>query len=250
MESSAGWSIHLIVLGALAAVGVALTVFDYAGASSGGPISLRGAVSMLFWMGFAAFAVSSTATFALLRSRLGVLLAYAAALPLAAAAGAVVWSGWRAIEQPLARKADENRVRELASRLTLESWSISEEPGGIVRFRAVVRAERDGSVEFEPSAGIGGYVAVDRATRTPERALRAGERGIFESTARRTAEGALDAFDFFFVSRLAVPDSSVAGGIAYGETGNIAFTSDTRKDVLGSGGLLKRPLPRSGATHR
>src|SRR6185503_17847542 len=118
MESPAGWNIHLIVLGVLAAAGVILTVFDYAGTSpSGGPISLRGLLSLLYWMGFAAFAVASTATFALLRARIGAPLSYAAAVPVAVAFAWIIGFGWRTIEHSLRGKANESLARDLGSRL-------------------------------------------------------------------------------------------------------------------------------------
>jgi hypothetical protein len=77
--------------------------------------------------------------------------------------------------------------------------------------------------------------------------LRAGESAVLEATAKRTEQGAFDSIDLFFVSRLAIPDAQVKGGIAYRESGQIDYTTDTKDEALDNGWLLKRPLPRPSA---
>ena len=92
MKSSAGWGTHLTVLGALALAGVALTIYDYAGPPSPGTwISLRGIGSTLYWVVFAVFAVASTVTVALFRARLGAPLSYVTALLITVAVAALFW---------------------------------------------------------------------------------------------------------------------------------------------------------------
>ena len=232
MNLSAGWKIHFVVLGALAAIGIAITAYDYLGPSAPGMwISLRGVGSALYWLLFVAFAIASTISFAFLRVRVGVPLSYVLGVVGAIALGAVVPFALRAIEQPFfTRTAEVGFAKELASRLTLESWSMAEKPGGMVKFTATVRGEVDGSVDFEPIAAIGDYVAVARS-RTEERSLKAGERAVLETSVKRTAQGAFDSFDLYFTSW--VPQR---------ETGTIVYKSDVTGDTV-VGNLLKRPLP-------
>jgi len=244
-EAAAGWGVHAVVLLALAAAGVGITVLDRS-SPAGGWISLRGLMSWLAWIVLACFAAISTATFALLRGRIGAPLSYAVAVPIAAAlAGFVLWAGGEIHRAKNLSEAEAAR-RDLGSRLTLESWSMEERTDGLVHFVARVRAERDGEISLEPSAEIDGNVVLEPVVphgREGSLRVHAEDRVVLEADARRTGPGAFGAVHLYFDSRVAVRDPAVPGGVAMRESATLVYSGGTEGDLLVNPSMLRKPLP-------
>jgi hypothetical protein len=241
-----GWGLHVVVLAVLAAAGVAITVAERSGPAPGGWISLRGLLSFVAWLAIGSYAIVSTFTFAFLRPRIGAPLAYLVAVPITAVLVPLVVRGVRFRQLAQMHASDAALVRDLGSRLVLESWSMEERPDGRFHFTAAVRALKDGAIGFEPSADAGEGIALEavvpRGLATTRR-VKAGEVVRMEADARRTVPDPFTAVHLIFDSWLAVPEASAPGGVAMREAGTVTYSQGAEGESLVNQATLRRPLP-------
>jgi hypothetical protein len=179
-----GWLPHFIVLGALAVIGLVVTLLDYFGPSKGGWISLRGMVSFLVWIGLGLFAIASSLTY-VFREWWGVVPSYLIALPLAAAPVVLKFG----LERLAFSRQDAREKEELLSRFELVSWSSEKGGSNGLRVLAEIRASRDLEASLEVEGLDVHRIPVARSAANPKPVrVKAGELLLFSNDLERLPE--------------------------------------------------------------
>jgi hypothetical protein len=239
-DSVSGWALHAGVIGALALAGIVVEILDRSSSSSGGWISLRGTASFLVWGLVGLYAVASTLTFAFLRARWGVPLAYLAAVPLAAVLGAALWSFVSSTERAASRSQQAAQFRDLSSRFDLVSWSAIAQDGDHTRVTAEIRALRNIEARFDALGIIDNGVVAQAETNhatAPVQRIKAGGSARFERILKHAPNTPPREFSLLFTTWI-----EGAGGV-YGTDGLVTHDSSATQDAIAGDFLLNRPLP-------